>query len=72
MMKDGGSDHGCIYGIFRKIYPIAVTIPNVLNSYTQTKKTGHQMMTGMESEQTAEQPFRKLWNSLPMGERRVK
>ena len=34
----GGRDaeaslHGCIHGIFRKIYPIAVTISNVLNNY---------------------------------------
>ena len=33
LRQDAGSGHGCIYGIFRKIYSIAVTIPNLLNRY---------------------------------------
>ncbi len=32
-MDANASLHGCIYGIFQKIYPIAVTTPDVLNSY---------------------------------------
>jgi hypothetical protein len=30
--------HGCIDGIFRKIYPMAVTISYVLNSYKKILK----------------------------------
>ena len=35
-MDADASLHGCIYGIFRKIYPIAVTISYVLNSYNSS------------------------------------
>jgi hypothetical protein len=40
----GGRDaeaslQGCIHGIFRKLYPVAVTISNVLNSYNSFKKS---------------------------------
>ena len=34
--QDAGNDQRCIYGIFRKIRPIAGTISYVLNSYTES------------------------------------